>query len=1238
MKKIRSCLALFLVVTALLSLTFPALADSEALGTTVQRTDTAIHQNTQLSTNVFWSSYFSNFRTENFVTYKPNGDVKPIVTYGDALTDVSTMTRAANYLQNNGYRVVCGINGDFFNTKNGLPVGLVVTDGKLRTSDAGYYAIGFRADGSAILGKPSLKIHADFGYKIYEESGYGTQVVRDIAAINKARVSTGGIYLFTRDFSSSHTTGNTENGFDAICTVISGSLTIGGTVKMRVDEVRETAKATPIAANQIVLSVNRKSNEYWQKAFVNLPVGSTITLTVTAADERWNTVQQAMGALYLLAENGKIVNTTQTSKGPRTAVGQKPDGTLIFYTIDGRISGHSIGATLYQTAQRLLELGCSTVLGLDGGGSTTISVTMPDSTKAATINKPSEGTERAVTNKLFLVSDKKATGVLDHFYVVPDHAVVLAGSQVRLTVTGVDTAYFPMEAACNLSASAGTLNGQTLTTPKGGGKVTVTASAKQKTGSTVIEAVTTPDSITVRNAAGKAVETLQLSPGASAQLTASAAYKHLKLYAEAGAFNWSNATQYGKISDTGLYTAVKPGDDTITVTCGGRSVKIPVTVSKVPLKELEDFEETPSGTGNGAALVNVVGGEYPRYGRGAGEFHYDMSGQTPTVTEDNSTRMTAEELAELSGMIPEEGVPVSWEAVSDVYGEDIGALPPDFDDIIPSENGLPDDSGDILPSGSGSPDESGEIFLSGNDSPDESGEIFPSENGSPDDSGDILPSGNSTPDESGSVEVSSDIEQEEIWNPTSNSVYDETFQYGGLEWADDLQWADAFASGVDSDESLYGNAAASVPDGEIIDSGDIVPPADNNDTIPPADNGNTQAAPDNVKLLDGGGSVGVQWRYTRPLSAPGIPYESVSIWVKGDGSGNRFCLLCRDASGNETQIPVTALDFTDWRREFVPLGSTAYSIAGYAVNTPTGTADDQVFEETPRAGVIYLDQMVATYNGLVDTVPPSVKLSRKDNVITATVQDTMDGVLPRTSIRAAVNGVSVAGSYNTNTGVMTVTVPKATDVQEPTRVTVTARDASGNIGRASVDIAPYNVTNKFNDIEGCWAKDYINFLYNRKIAEPYADGAYHPYDIITRAEFAVMLARAMNLDGRTYADVQLPYADLDEIPASALPALKALYAENIMRGSTEADGKTYLKPNSGLTRAHAAAMIGRSQKLGYGSAELKFPDADSIPAYAVPHIRVMVARGILAGYADGYFRSGNNISRGQMAKILYFLA
>ncbi|MFR3922050.1 MAG: phosphodiester glycosidase family protein [Dysosmobacter welbionis] len=43
------------------------------------------------------------------------------------------------------------------------------------------------------------------------------------------------------------------------------------------------------------------------------------------------------------------------------------DGTVVFYTIDGRRSGHSIGASLSQVAQRMIELGCVAAIGLDGG-------------------------------------------------------------------------------------------------------------------------------------------------------------------------------------------------------------------------------------------------------------------------------------------------------------------------------------------------------------------------------------------------------------------------------------------------------------------------------------------------------------------------------------------------------------------------------------------------------------------------------------------------------------------------------------------------------------------------------------------------------------------------------------------------------------------------------------------------------------------------------------------------------
>lgn len=76
-----------------------------------------------------------------------------------------------------------------------------------------------------------------------------------------------------------------------------------------------------------------------------------------------------IGALYQLVENGQVCAGLVNGSAPRTAVGLKRDGSLVMYTIDGRQSGYSIGATLTQVAERMSSSGCVTALSLDGGGS-----------------------------------------------------------------------------------------------------------------------------------------------------------------------------------------------------------------------------------------------------------------------------------------------------------------------------------------------------------------------------------------------------------------------------------------------------------------------------------------------------------------------------------------------------------------------------------------------------------------------------------------------------------------------------------------------------------------------------------------------------------------------------------------------------------------------------------------------------------------------------------------------------
>ena len=587
--RIRKLTSLLLSLSLISALTLPAAA-SNALGEDLSAKDTLLHQETQLSTNVFWSTTYSDLRTENLITYTPNKAVTPIVTYGDALTDRSSVADTAALLEEDGYRVVAGINGDFYNVSTGLPIGMVVTEGLLRSSDAGYYAIGFRADGSAILGKPGVKVSANLGYAVDDGFGNSTELVRPVAAVNKARTNSG-LYLYTYDFNAKHTTGTTEPGINVVCTVEQGKLAIGSTVTLRVDRVEETA-VTSLAPDQIVLSANLQADSYYTTALQNIPQGSELTLTVSANDG-WEDVEYAIGALYCLAENGAVVPNLAAGSNPRTAVGQKADGTLVFYTIDGRKTGYSIGASLSQVGERLLELGCQTVLCLDGGGSTNLAVTTPDSTAATIINRPSE-TGRKVTNQVFLVASDRSSGRLDHFYVNAAGDYVLAGSAVSVTASGVDSNYIPMDASYTLSASTGSIAEQEdgrylLTTPASGGDITVTASGRGAKGSTVVHAIRNPDNLTLKNGASNLTE-LTVTPGSKTALTAGAVWNHLPLTATNEAFTWSVSGDIGTVDKHGVFTASAPGTGNLTVSAGDKSLTIPVTVAQAALQTIEDFE------------------------------------------------------------------------------------------------------------------------------------------------------------------------------------------------------------------------------------------------------------------------------------------------------------------------------------------------------------------------------------------------------------------------------------------------------------------------------------------------------------------------------------------------------------------------------------------------------------------------------------------------------------------------
>lgn len=99
--------------------------------------------------------------------------------------------------------------------------------------------------------------------------------------------------------------------------------------------------------------------------------------------------------------NGKgLIKNREQGWGiaPRSVMGQKEDGTILFLLIDGRQPGYSIGATLYDAQEILLEHGAVIAANLDGGSSTVLV-----NGDGEVVNKPSSSREGRYLPTAFLV-------------------------------------------------------------------------------------------------------------------------------------------------------------------------------------------------------------------------------------------------------------------------------------------------------------------------------------------------------------------------------------------------------------------------------------------------------------------------------------------------------------------------------------------------------------------------------------------------------------------------------------------------------------------------------------------------------------------------------------------------------------------------------------------------------------------------------------------------------------------
>lgn len=100
--------------------------------------------------------------------------------------------------------------------------------------------------------------------------------------------------------------------------------------------------------------------------------GKLITGKYTSKELKKMKVRDAVSFKPQLIVDGKNLfkgkDATSWGLAPRTAVGQREDGTIVFAVIDGRQT-HSIGASMTDMAEIMEEFGCVNAMAMDGGTS-----------------------------------------------------------------------------------------------------------------------------------------------------------------------------------------------------------------------------------------------------------------------------------------------------------------------------------------------------------------------------------------------------------------------------------------------------------------------------------------------------------------------------------------------------------------------------------------------------------------------------------------------------------------------------------------------------------------------------------------------------------------------------------------------------------------------------------------------------------------------------------------------------
>lgn len=336
------------------------------------------------------------------LSFKQSTFAKLDVTSGSSLYGRKNLSSLiSQYKAPDGYRVVGAINGDFFSGSTGLALGVEVSNGVLKSSNnhtyensVGRYTLGFKADGSAVVGIPNLTLNVTAGK---------TKVTAD-----RVNAYPDTNFVILTDSYGAKTYWSSLS-HDVIELKANDTLGIGKITSFSyVASYMNITEPINIQKGHFYL-VAPKGDSRIAQLLTSLALTPNGTVGVRDNTGGWTEVVTAIGGGNLLINQGEMrypstydssISNTMTS---RTAVGIKKDGTAVFYCVEKSSKSGSAGVPIEAVTQALYDMGCVYAINFDGGGSSTVACAQ-NGGEVSLRNSPQDGTQRNIANCILIIA------------------------------------------------------------------------------------------------------------------------------------------------------------------------------------------------------------------------------------------------------------------------------------------------------------------------------------------------------------------------------------------------------------------------------------------------------------------------------------------------------------------------------------------------------------------------------------------------------------------------------------------------------------------------------------------------------------------------------------------------------------------------------------------------------------------------------------------------------------------